>query len=237
MRCGTRSIAASRRRDADSADAPMRVRVQRAPLGVALHWIQRALFGGAIVALGYCAFVLGDAWIFQHREERRLARILQDEQSQHEQSAAATVAMSTLPTAVTARPILGQDGLIGRIEIERLALSVVIVEGTGARTLRRTAGHIPGTALPGQIGNVGIAAHRDTFFRPLRNIRLDDAITLTTLWGVYRYRVVSTKIVRPQDVAVLNSDGNEILTLVTCYPFYFVGSAPSRFIVRAKRAY
>jgi sortase A len=92
-----------------------------------------------------------------------------------------------------------------------------------------------GTALPGQRGNVGIAAHRDTFFRPLRNIQRDDVIVLTTLRGEYRYRVVSTKVVSPYDVEVLNSDGTEILTLVTCYPFYFVGSAPERFIVRAER--
>jgi sortase A len=84
-------------------------------------------------------------------------------------------------------------------------------------------------------GNVGIAGHRDTFFRPLRNIQRNDIITLTTLHGEYRYRVVSTKVVGPYDIAVLDSDGNEILTLVTCYPFYFVGSAPDRFIVRAER--
>jgi len=89
--------------------------------------------------------------------------------------------------------------------------------------------------MPGQPGNVGIAAHRDTFFRPLRNIQRDDVITLTTLSGEYRYRVVSTQVVSPSNVAVLNSDGNQILTLVTCYPFYFVGAAPSRFIVRAER--
>src|SRR5260370_589049 len=96
-------------------------------------------------------------------------------------------------------------------------------------------GHIPGTAVPGQTGNVGISGHRDTFFRPLRNIRQNDTITVTTLVGEYRYRVVSTKIVGPSDVAVLGRSGKEILTLVTCYPFYFVGSAPDRFVVRAER--
>ena len=101
--------------------------------------------------------------------------------------------------------------------------------------LRRAAGHIKGTALPGTSGNVGIAGHRDTLFRPLRHIRQDDVITLTTLQGLYRYRVVSTKVVSPYDVAVLNPDGREILTLVTCYPFHFVGPAPDRFIVRATR--
>ena len=82
---------------------------------------------------------------------------------------------------------------------------------------------------------MGIAAHRDTFFRPLRNIRKNDIITLTTITAEYRYRVVSTKVVDPADVSVLNAGDREILTLVTCYPFYFVGSAPDRFVVRAER--
>jgi sortase A len=126
-------------------------------------------------------------------------------------------------------------GLIGRIEIPRLGLSVIVVEGVDRLILRRSVGHIPGTALPGEAGNVGISGHRDTFFRPLRNIRRDDIITLTTLLGEYRYRVVFTKVVSPSDVGVLDPSGNEILTLVTCYPFYFVGGAPDRFIVRAER--
>src|SRR4029077_8680332 len=115
-------------------------------------------------------------------------------------------------------------------EIGRLGLSVMVIEGTGAKALRRAAGHIAGTALPGQPGNIGISAHRDTFFRPLRNIRQDDIITLTTMGGEYRYRVVSTRVVNPSGVEVLGPSQTEVLTLVTCYPFYFVGSAPQRFI-------
>ena len=126
-------------------------------------------------------------------------------------------------------------GLMGRMEIPRLGISVAVAEGTQGATLRRAAGHIPGTAMPGRSGNIGIAGHRDTLFRPLRNIRQDDVIMLTTLQGEYRYRVVSTKIVSPSDVAVLNPDGHEILTLVTCHPFYLVGPSPNRFIVRAER--
>ena len=183
-------------------------------------WVQRALFAGAIVLLGYSGFVLLDAWVFQARESAALERFIP------ERPAADSI---TLPVAV------GPDGLIGRIEVPRLDLSVVVFEGTSHRTLRHAVGHITGTALPGQPGNLGIAGHRDTFFRPLRNIRLNDIIMLTTLRGAYRYRVVSTKVVSPDDVAVLDPDGNEILTLVTCYPFYLVGPAPSRFIVRAER--
>src|SRR5664279_1488691 len=93
---------------------------------------------------------------------------------------------------------------------------------------------IPGTALPGKQGNIGIAGHRDTSFRPLRFIRKDDMIALTTLHGTSRYRVVSTKIVGPDDVQVLYPTGRDALTLVTCYPFDFVGPAPRRFIVQAE---
>ena len=111
----------------------------------------------------------------------------------------------------------------------------MVVEGVDERDLKRAAGHIPGTALPGETGNIGIAAHRDTFFRPLRFIEKSDAITLRTLHGTYRYRVVSTKVVAPDDVQVLYPTGRDTLTLVTCFPFYYIGAAPHRFIVTARR--
>jgi sortase A len=189
-----------------------------------LKWSQWALFGGAVLLLGYCGFVVVDAWTFQHRAAQTLERL--------------RTAPPALPVSLVKSsqpPMVGPDGLIGRIEIERLGVSVVVVEGTDKAMLRRAAGHIVGTALPGQAGNMGIAAHRDTFFRPLRNIQTGDIVTLTSLRGEYRYRVVSIKVAAPTDIAVLNSDGTEILTLVTCYPFYFVGAAPNRFIVRAVR--
>jgi len=183
----------------------------RAPL-----WTQRILFAGGILMLGYCGFVLLDTWVFQRQENAALERFA--------------------PQAMLASPaVVGPDGLIGRIQIERLGISVILLEGTSNKTLRHAVGHIAGTALPGQSGNVGIAGHRDTFFRPLRNIESDDLIMLTTPRGEYRYRVVSTKVVSPDRIEVLNSDNTEILTLVTCYPFYFLGSAPNRFIVRAVR--
>jgi sortase A len=111
----------------------------------------------------------------------------------------------------------------------------MILEGTDGRTLRRAVGHIPGTPLPGQRGKVAITGHRDTFFRVLRNVQHDDEITLTTLDGTYRYLVDSTQVVAPEDTKVLDNSGDTILTLVTCYPFYFVGPAPKRFIVRAHK--
>lgn len=109
------------------------------------------------------------------------------------------------------------------------------MEGTSAHILRRAVGHNPGTALPGQRGNVGISGHRDTFFRPLRHIETGDTILLTTMTGEYRYRVFATSVVAPEDVAVPAAGAGETLTLVTCHPFYFVDPASSRFIVRAER--
>jgi LPXTG-site transpeptidase (sortase) family protein len=122
---------------------------------------------------------------------------------------------------------------IGQIDIPRIGVSAMILEGTGDRVLRLGVGHIRGTALPGENGNVSLAAHRDTFFRGLRHIRANDEIRLTTLAGLCRYRVDWTKVVKPDDIRVLNPKIHPMLTLITCYPFYYVGSAPDRFVVRA----
>jgi sortase A len=208
----------------------MRVVIRKTSLSRALKWAQRAFLAGATIMLGYTGFVLIDAAIFQHREKSRLENILNERRQAGTGPPGAATTASMKPEFAA-----GPDGLIGRLEIVRLGISVMVVEGTTNRKLKRAAGHIQGTAMPGQRGNIGISAHRDTFFRPLRNIQANDIVTLTTPDGGYRYRVVSTRVVMPSDVAVLNSDGNEILTLVTCYPFYFVGAAPSRFIVRAER--
>jgi sortase A len=208
----------------------MRVAVPRQSLKQLLRWLQRGLAACGVAMLGYCIFVVVDTRVFQERESRTLQHLLEDQPATGaDSSQAKLLSPPKIPPAAAA------SGLIGRVEIARLSLSVMVIEGDDGKTLRRAAGHVPGTALPGQLGNVGITAHRDTFFRPLRNIQMDDVITLTTLQGVYRYRVVSTKVVSPQDVEVLDSTGGEVLTLVTCYPFYFVGAAPNRFIVRAER--
>ena len=128
-----------------------------------------------------------------------------------------------------------KPGLIGRIEVPRLNLTAIVREGVDSKTLRRAVGHIPSTALPGMPGNVGMAGHRDTFFRGLRDIKKDDRITVETLHGNYEYLVESIRIVRPNDVSVLKTAGGPSLTLVTCFPFNYVGSAPNRFIVRARQ--
>lgn len=137
------------------------------------------------------------------------------------------------PPSEPAKAAPALRSVIGRLEIPRLNLSVMVREGADGRTLSRAVGHIPGTALPGALGNVGLAGHRDTFFRALQNIRDNDAIEFETTNGTFRYVVKSTTIVTPRDVSVLAASGGDTLTLVTCYPFYYFGSAPKRFIVHA----
>jgi sortase A len=114
-------------------------------------------------------------------------------------------------------------------------LQAIVREGTDAITLERSVGHVPYTALPGEPGNVAIAAHRDTFFRGLGQIRPDDVITFSTLTGRYRYQVEYTRVVSPKDVSVIGHTPDSELTLITCYPFHYIGAAPNRFIVRAKQ--
>jgi sortase A len=138
------------------------------------------------------------------------------------------------PAVVPSAPVPGADPLVlGRIEIPRLGVSAIVREGDDETTLALAVGHIPGTARPGERGNVALAGHRDSFFRALRNIRVDDTIRLSTAGHRYEYRVDSTEVVLPGETRVLDQTGDAVLTLVTCYPFGFLGHAPSRFVVHA----
>jgi sortase A len=204
-----------------------------------LRWSRYLFFAVGILALSYVGFVLLDAWFFQAYQTWRFQKALKDSRPSSENLESSPLP-STMAEANRARAesrgIDDHPGSpLGRIEISAIGLTAMIMEGTDGRTLRRAVGHIPGTPLPGQQGNVVITGHRDTFFRGLRNIHKDDEITLTTLDGAYSYRVDFTQVVQPEDIAVLDHSDDAILTLVTCYPFYFVGPAPKRFIVRAHR--
>ena len=134
-----------------------------------------------------------------------------------------------LPAALTA----GEP--IGTLEIVRIGLSGLVVEGDDDAVLDRAIGHLPDTPLPWQTGNTALAAHRDALFRPLRDVRFGDVLRLTTPFGQYEYRVRETLIVKPEDVWVLDATAGSMLTLISCYPFAYVGHAPERFIVRADR--
>jgi sortase A len=122
------------------------------------------------------------------------------------------------------------------LTIPRLRLDVPVFEGTDELTLNRGAGRIVGTARPGEPGNIGIAAHRDGFFRGLKDVRPGDRIELAQLRHKFVYTVDNIAVVDPGDVTVLHARPQASLTLVTCYPFYFIGDAPQRYIVQASLA-
>ena len=127
-----------------------------------------------------------------------------------------------------------EGGVIGEIDVPRLGIQTMVVEGDSNKILRRAVGHMPETPLPWESGNVALAGHRDSFFRPLRNVRSGDAITLKTVNGDFQYEVESTEVVPANDMHVLDASSGRTLTLITCFPFYYIGSAPNRFIVRAR---
>ena len=132
-----------------------------------------------------------------------------------------------------AAPDLKEGDRIGRLEIPRIGISVMVLQGTEEATLVAGAGHVPGTPSPGGVGNVVIAAHRDTFFRKLEGIEPGDRIRIVTIRGTYEYVVDSMETVDPENTEPMESRGRDELTLITCFPFYYVGSAPKRFIVHA----
>jgi len=178
-------------------------------------WIERTLFLVGFVALAACAAALVEAALYQGFQSRRLdlARRLSGS------------------AAAPARA--GEDRLVGRLEIPRLGLSAVIREGIDGHTLRIAVGHVPGTALPGESGNVVLSGHRDAFFRRLGRVRVNDTVRIVTRDGEFHYRVDDTQVTTPDHTEVLDPTERPTLTLITCYPFGFIGPAPKRFIVRA----
>ena len=189
------------------------------------RWL--CFFGGALI-IGGAAFLGSYIWM-------RHAASLAQQDAQEWLNRAISI-RHVAPKAPGARPRrLRRGEVVGRLSIPRLNLSVMVFEGDDAGILKRGAGHIPSTSLPRDNGNLGIAAHRDTYFRPLRLIRPRDVIEFTTPEGVSRYTVTDIEIVRPSDIQVLSNAPGRDLTLVTCYPFYYLGSAPQRWIVHAKQ--
>ena len=165
-------------------------------------------------ALAYVAYAVVDAQAYQTRARARL------------------VVEASLPMPVAR---VRQEGdPLGEIYSARIGLHAVIAEGESAAVLRRAVGHVTGTRLPGEVGNVVLAAHRDTFFRPLRNIRVGDIITVTDGGGAVHYEVEWTAVVPPDALSVLDPTEDRTLTLITCHPFSLVGEAPDRFVVRAR---
>ena len=196
-----------------------------------LRILERLLIIIGIVCLGYFVYVTAETALYQAYETRELDAILASA-PEPRPVATTSVDVPLAPPPSRAEPKSGS--LLGRLEIPRLHVSAIVRAGSDARTLRLAIGHIGGTALPGERGNVGLAAHRDTFFRRLGEIRVDDQVRLVTPDGTFTYRVEGTRVVEPQDVWVLDQTTDPALTLITCYPFRYIGSAPQRFIVRAQ---
>jgi sortase A len=194
----------------------------------ALRWIERGLLTVGVVLGAWCAAVLVEAQFHQAVPISGQLTVTQ-------------VAVPVLPgdagsaarhAAAPSAPAAGS--LIARLQAPSVAMTTNVLEGSDDGTLSRGAGHIEDTPFPGQPGNIGIAGHRDTVFRPLRRIKVGDPLQLTTGDRTYNYRISKTLIVGPDDVYVLDPTERPTLTLVTCYPFEFIGHAPKRFIVQAE---
>ena len=190
-------------------------------------------------AMGLCLFVIWGTFYFTRTVDARrsVARFVEAKQSSASLPADPDVSLWS-PRRIKA----WQDSLLrpaptalAVLRIPRIKLEVPVLEGTDDWTLDRAVGHIEDTAAPGVSGNVGIAGHRDGFFRGLKDVVVGDALELATPHATERYQIERIWIVQPEEVSVLNPTESPTITLVTCYPFYFIGSAPQRYIVRANR--
>jgi sortase A len=195
-----------------------------------LRWTHRLFLLTGALAVAYVGLTLLGARMYQHAANDTLDRQVQAE-PQQEAGLVSAVAQKGSSRKGKAR----EGDVLGRIEIPRLGVRVAVLEGTTSRTLRLGAGHIVGTPLPGEQGNVGIAGHRDTWFRDLKGIRNSDEIRIQTATGLSRYGVDWVQVVEPGDTGILAPSTAATLTLVTCYPFRYIGSAPERFVVHARK--
>ena len=189
-------------------------------------WVQRALIAVGVACLVSYSVITVHTWRYQRAAKSEIVRIASVERAQP------VAAAADAPGPV--KP-LATGELIGKVEIPRLGLSAAVAEGDDDKTLRKAVGHLPDTPLPWhRQGNVALAAHRDGLFRRLENIRLDDEVRMVTPRGDFQYRVTKTHIVDPGDVWVIAPTAVPTITLITCYPFSFVGNAPRRFVVQAQ---
>jgi len=182
-------------------------------------WLQRGsitLLTLGLPLLGWALAAHFSTVVYQARQERAFFSVSPE------------VSADPATTATGADPLV-----LGRIEIPRIGVAAIVREGEDDTTLAIAVGHITGTARPGESGNMALAGHRDSFFRALREIRHQDTIRIVTPTNSWEYAVDSTAIVNPEDTWVLDPTSDTVLSLVTCYPFNYIGHAPKRFIVRA----
>lgn len=205
-------------------------------------WRRRSrwLEGGALIlgllSLGLWSRASLRSWAFQSAESRKLAAAVVEATHATGGPVERSPATASHPRPrVKTKPVANVVATLGRIEIPRLGIQAIVAEGTDASTLDLAVGHVPSTAIPGSRGNCGLAGHRDTFFRGLGGVRPGDVVRFTTESRTYTYRVVWSEVVEPNRIDTLDPTPVPSLTLVTCYPFAFVGHAPNRFIVRARQ--
>ena len=189
-----------------------------------VRWIERGLVIIGVTCLVWVGATSLSALVYQLEQSASLER-----RHRAPDTPEAVRAAHGVETPVEA------SAAIGRLDIPRIGLSVVVAEGDDEQTLNVAVGHLPDTPLPWQEGNTALAGHRDTFFRPLRRIQAGDEIRFATRRGTFRYRVMRHTVVEPDELWVLDASSAAALTLITCYPFDYVGPAPRRFIVHAER--
>ena len=196
--------------------------------------VERFFWLAGFLCVGAAGTAIVESYVYQRVESEAFDR------AREARASSPSLPSSEVPLGFASAPALDplpSPVVVGRLEIPRLGIRAIVREGVDDETLKVAVGHIPGTARPGEIGNIGLAGHRDTFFRALRKIRKGDLVRLTTLDGSETYRVTSSRVVDPAQVGVLDgTSGTRALTLVTCFPFEFIGAAPKRFVVEALAA-
>ena len=187
-------------------------------------WVSRGLIAAGVAGVGFYSVDTVHTWRYQSAAKAQIEQMVSVERP---------VAARANGKDTARPPATGE--IIGRVDIPRLGLSAAVAEGDDDKTLDKAVGHLPDTPLPWQRrGNVALAAHRDGLFRKLEGIRLDDDVRMFTSRGEFHYRVTKTHIVDPDDVWVIAPTARPTITLITCYPFSFIGNAPRRFIVQAE---
>jgi LPXTG-site transpeptidase (sortase) family protein len=197
--------------------------------GWAVAMFERCLWLAAIGFLGTALWMKSDSLFYQFRADRELDAAIR---SLGAESASKTSPASDAPAV---RVQLAPGTPLARLTVPRLDVGVVVAEGIDDRVLQRALGHVPTSARPGEAGNVALAGHRDTHFRFLEQLRVGDEMILESVSGRDVYRVEWAVVVEPHQVELVEESGYAALTLVTCYPFRYVGNAPYRYVIRARK--
>ncbi len=193
--------------------------------------LELSLAAAGILFLSISLGSLGQGWLFQHfpRLFTTTSSLTDSPPNVESRKNSSTIAALRKPTRRK-----GATEILGRFEIPSLHVSTLVVEGDGEKSLRLGVGHVPGTALAGASGNTVLAAHRDTFFRCLRNVKVGDEVDFSVDGKPNRYKIVAKRVVQPDDLSVMTRTDAPRLTLITCYPFVFIGSAPQRMVIEAE---